>query len=330
MLRRSAPSGNHSETKPGGRYGHGQTVTLAASRRNISQGASDERWEREWRGFLTISVVSSITLGPSPSPNGPAQCTGRAIARWALIFIGNRVPSSSQPPGLTALSRTPRVSTMKDSSQVLSALNMAIDSLHYAKEVKNTTPVNRVFASVAILLFMIRVSFFSSAMRRSRLTRSQDTMVNKEAYVDLGLSCAHVCKALEREMGEERLDDSTDWLTSDVNQSVYDAINQLMMWVEPAVYTSCSSAYHELDRRTVSEIQGGIMKRSERHRVSRFLRSWDDKNTIAAWKSDLNRILHVFNVCSARSRLAIVNYSTPDRTYPQNSYNRRRYTSGCW
>ena len=51
------------------------------------------------------------------------------------------------------------------------------------------------------------------------------------------------------------------------------------------------------------------MKRSGRHRISRFFHSRDDKDAIAAWKSDLNWILRVFDVCSAPSHLAIADYS---------------------
>ena len=48
----------------------------------------------------------------------------------------------------------------------------------------------------------------------------------------------------------------------------------------------------------VAEIQEKVLKRSGRGRISRFVHSMDDKNVIAGWKSDLNRLLHVFNVCS--------------------------------
>jgi len=44
-------------------------------------------------------------------------------------------------------------------------------------------------------------------------------MVNELDYVELGLSCADICQALERGMNEKKLDD--------FNQSVRDAINQL-------------------------------------------------------------------------------------------------------
>ena len=44
-------------------------------------------------------------------------------------------------------------------------------------------------------------------------------MVNEQDYVELGLYCADICKALERGMGEKKLDE--------VRKSVRDAINQL-------------------------------------------------------------------------------------------------------
>ena len=44
-------------------------------------------------------------------------------------------------------------------------------------------------------------------------------MASEQDYVDVGLSCANTCKALERGMGGKRLDD--------VSKSVCDGINQL-------------------------------------------------------------------------------------------------------
>ena len=44
-------------------------------------------------------------------------------------------------------------------------------------------------------------------------------MANEQEYVDIGLSCADICKALSRGMNGKKLDD--------VDKSVYDAINQL-------------------------------------------------------------------------------------------------------
>jgi hypothetical protein len=103
---------------------------------------------------------------------------------------------------------------------VLSSLNVAIDGLNLAKELSSITPAKAVFGSVSVLLTMIRVSPFSSAMRPSRFTHNQDTMVNEQDYVELGLSCADICKALDRGMNGKKLDD--------LSKSVCDAINQLM------------------------------------------------------------------------------------------------------
>ena len=138
-------------------------------------------------------------------------------------------------------------------------------------------------------------------MRCTGLTHSQDTMANDQDYVDIGLSCADICKALERGMGGKSL--------NDLSESVCDAVNQLTTWVEPVIHISRSSAYHNPDRRTVAEIQGKVLEQSGRGRVSRFIHARDDKDTIAGWKSDLNRILHVFNVCSTCSYITIANYS---------------------
>ena len=52
-------------------------------------------------------------------------------------------------------------------------------------------------------------------------TRSQDTMVNEQDYVELGLFCADICRALDRGMNGKKLDD--------LSNSVCDAINQLTM-----------------------------------------------------------------------------------------------------
>ena len=47
----------------------------------------------------------------------------------------------------------------------------------------------------------------------------QDSMANEEDYIDLGLHCANICRALDRGLGGKRLDD--------VNLPVCEAINQL-------------------------------------------------------------------------------------------------------
>ena len=64
-------------------------------------------------------------------------------------------------------------------------------------------------------------------MIRSKFTCNQDSMANKSDYVELGLACANVCKALDRGMNGKKLED--------LNESVREAINELTMWVEPVL-----------------------------------------------------------------------------------------------
>jgi len=51
----------------------------------------------------------------------------------------------------------------------------------------------------------------------------------------------------------------------------------------------------------VAEIQGRIVGKRERGLLSQVAHAKNDKETIAAWRSDLIRILQVFNVRSAGS-----------------------------
>ena len=48
----------------------------------------------------------------------------------------------------------------------------------------------------------------------------------------------------------------------------------------------------------MAEIQRKVIKQSKRNAVSRIIHAANDKDAIAAWKLDLNRILQVFNVRS--------------------------------
>jgi len=104
---------------------------------------------------------------------------------------------------------------------VLSSLDVAIDGLNLAKEISSITPAKVVFGSVAILLTMIRVSFllFHEGMLHGRLTHNQDSMANEADYIELGLSCADICRALERGMNGKKL--------SNLSKSVCEAVNQL-------------------------------------------------------------------------------------------------------
>jgi len=83
----------------------------------------------------------------------------------AHIYWG--LEPSPQPSHLTVLPQLPRVYTTEAESQrpkerdgAISALNAAIEALNPAKELSSITLAKAVFASVGVILTMIRVSFF--------------------------------------------------------------------------------------------------------------------------------------------------------------------------
>ena len=60
--------------------------------------------------------------------------------------------------------------------------------------------------------------------------------------------------------------------------------------------------HRALDRSTVSEVQKNITeRRGKRNTISRLLHAKEDKVAIAAWKGDIDKILHIFNVRSVTS-----------------------------
>lgn len=114
----------------------------------------------------------------------------------------------------------------KGKPEALSALNLAIDDVDLTKELARTKLARAVFGTVAFLLIMIRVSFPPFRSWTVRVyAHDQDTMINERDYIDLGLSCAHICEALERGMGTKKL--------RDLDKSVCDAMNKLITRVQP-------------------------------------------------------------------------------------------------
>jgi len=70
-------------------------------------------------------------------------------------------------------------------------------------------------------------------------------------------------------------------------------------WVSSGHAGRCT--YQALNRRAVAEIQRSVIERGKRNVVSRHFHAKNDKETIAGWRQDLDRILRVFNVRSAIS-----------------------------
>ena len=116
----------------------------------------------------------------------------------------------------------------------LSLINAAIEVMNLAKEVSSPTPAKAVFGSVSVILTIIRVGLLPVHLDQLQAhVLAQDSMMNITDYVDLGLACAEVCKALDRGMDGKK--------PEDLSQSVREALNQLTTWVKSVMYSLDSS-----------------------------------------------------------------------------------------
>ena len=108
-----------------------------------------------------IRPIARISVATFNHPIGQMR---RSITRWAPTLIVVPVPPHSLHPHRFPVA--PCIPTMTDKPQrpkerdgALSALNVAIDGLNFAKELADITPAKAAVGSVAILLTMIRVGF---------------------------------------------------------------------------------------------------------------------------------------------------------------------------
>ena len=81
----------------------------------------------------------------------------------------------------------------------------------------------------------------------------QDTMVNKTDYVNLRLSRAEVCEALQQGMDGGRM--------CNLSLPVHEAITWLKMWVKSVKHSLDSSLMDALDCRTIMEIQEKVVEK---------------------------------------------------------------------
>jgi len=99
-------------------------------------------------------------------------------------------------------------------------LNAAIQAMSLAKT-STILPAKAVFSSVTALLTSIRVWLLLFRKICSRFTPSQDSMINEVDCVELGLSCADVCRMLDQGTNGKKQEE--------FSLPVYDAINQLAL-----------------------------------------------------------------------------------------------------
>ena len=142
--------------------------------------------------------------------------------RDGIVAHPDQQTAPSQLPPHSAMVSDPQRQKGRDST--LSRLNLAIDALSLAKDISTIAPAQATFSSVCALLTILRVFVLLFCADGLPTHTFQDFIANEEEYVELGLHCADICKAIDRGMNGKRLDD--------LSQSVCEAINQLTMWVQ--------------------------------------------------------------------------------------------------
>ncbi|KAF9780572.1 hypothetical protein BJ322DRAFT_1112560 [Thelephora terrestris] len=154
--------------------------------------------------------------------------------------------------GLPRVSKTATNSShlTEGRDRALSSLAASIGALNLAEQDSGIRPAKTVFGSAGVLLDTIR-----------------DSAANDQEYVKLGLSCANVCRALDRGLNGRRTEDLGGYLLGMI----------------------------ETLTTTVAIIQKAIIKQGKQGPASPPFHPKHDKEKIAAWERDLDRILLIFN-----------------------------------
>lgn len=100
-----------------------------------------------------------------------------------------------------------------------SSLDVAIQDVNFARDTCHVLRVRNAFNLVGTLLTTMEVLLLLFRDDELQFTLIQGFTFNTQDYVDLGIYCADVCKALDRGLDGRRL--------SDLSPSVLGAIQQL-------------------------------------------------------------------------------------------------------
>ena len=107
----------------------------------------------------------------------------------------------------------------KRHDNALSTLSTAVDALNVAKDISVIAPAQAAFGSVVAFLTTIRARYLLRCGDELLLTPIQDCTANEQEYIDLGLNCVNICKALDRGTNGKKQEE--------LGQSACEAINQL-------------------------------------------------------------------------------------------------------
>jgi hypothetical protein len=107
----------------------------------------------------------------------------------------------------------------KGHDRAIPVLEAFIQILEVAKVACVFPPAQVAIGSTSALLMIIKVCPSYSATLSLQLTSVQDSMANKQDFVELGKSCGRVCQALERGLNGKQ--------SEELSRSVIEAIEEL-------------------------------------------------------------------------------------------------------
>ena len=172
----------------------------------------------------------------------------------------------------------------------LSRLNLAIDTLGLEKDISTIVPAQAAaFGAVCALLTILRVTVLLCCGDKLPTHVSPGLHCQRRGIRRVRITLRRYLQS-DRSRDERKETGRTQSVRVRGDKSVDDVGSARDVWFEQPIDDA-------LDRRTVAEIQGKATKHSRRGRFSRLLHSKNDKEKIAAWKLELDRILQVFNVC---------------------------------
>jgi len=196
------------------------------------------------------------------------------------------------------------------------ALNAAIKDTDLAGKASRIAPARIAFGSTSTLLTLIRVSMSPVLPPRSapsshiaRIQRQMDRIVSSLGY-SVSTSAERLTKGrMERDR------------TSSVSPCTMRLISYRCELNQRDV--SRTVDYLAFDCRTVADIQKKLVKWGERNAVSRRFHARKDKETIAAWRSSLEKILQILNVRSVALVMTVADFPFPEGTC--NRHRRSRF-----
>ncbi|KAF9785522.1 hypothetical protein BJ322DRAFT_1194331 [Thelephora terrestris] len=203
-----------------------------------------------------------------PNPPGGSGSSTSTIDQTADVTLAS---SSKTPPAHTALGFRFRLYPRGHVVSLQPPRTLAMDPEPQRPKGRNRGVFSTLDVAIEYLNFAREKAIIAPAkavfgLVCDLLPTIRDSTVHRRDYVKLGLACADVCRVLDRGLNSKHADQ--------LNETVFEAIQQLTT--------------------TVGQIQRSVVELGERNFVSRIFLVNSDKETIAAWRSDLDRILLIF------------------------------------